>query len=154
MEAPVGYDAAMLALTRLASPACAASLLLVGLTGCGDDTKLPQAAAATPFTAAAVAITQQGNADVSIDDTSVRFVLDGTRSLVVHLSLTSNVTKPVTISVRASLFDPTHKLVGDAVGGQINVQPGQVTAVELSGPTPLGTIASAVFEASTRASPG
>ena len=144
----------MSALKRLIAPACAASLLLVGLAGCGDDTKLPQAAAATPFTATAVAITQQGNADVSIDDASVKFVLDDTRSLVVHLSLTSHVTTPVTVSVRASLYDPKHALVGDAAGGQINVQPGQVTTVQLSGPTPLGTIASAVFEASTKASPG
>jgi hypothetical protein len=143
----------MRALTRLAGPACAASLLLAGLTGCGDDTKLPQAAGATAFTSTAVAITQQGNADVSIDNASIMFVLDDTRSLVVHLSLTSHASKPVTVSVRASLYDPKHNLVGDAVGGQINVQPGQVTAVQLSGPTPLGTIASAVFEASTQASP-
>jgi hypothetical protein len=143
----------MLALRRWAGPACAAALLLLGLTGCGDDTRIPQAATSTPFTSTAVAITQQGNADVSIDTSSVTFVLDDTRSLVVHLSLTSHAAAPLTVSLRASLYDAKHNLVGDAVGGQINVQPGQVTAVQLAGPRPLGTIVSAVLEASAAASP-
>lgn len=140
-------------LKRMAGPACSTILLLSLLAACGDDTRLPQAAGATAFSAASVTITQQGNADVSIDNASVVFALDGTRSLVVRLRLTSHASAPVNITLRASLYDKNHNLVGDAVGGQINVQPGQPSSVQLAGPTPLGTIASAVFEASSLPAP-
>ena len=138
-------------MSRLAGTACAV-LVLLALSGCGDATAIPQAGTATPFAVGSVSITQQGNAPVTVDTTSVHFSLDDTRSLVVHLMLTSHATGPVTVSVRASLYGPSHNLVGDAVGGQINVQAGQPTAVQLSGPTPLGTIASAVVEASVQPS--
>jgi hypothetical protein len=143
----------MLAVRTLAGTACAAALLLVGLTGCGDDTKIPQAALATQFAASTVAITQQGNANATIDTSSVSFALDDTRSLVVHLTLTSHAFAKSSISVRVTLSDPKHNIIGDAIGGQVNVVPGQKATLALSGPTPLGTIASAVFEVSDRASP-
>ncbi|MEO8899359.1 MAG: hypothetical protein ABI352_03650 [Candidatus Dormibacter sp.] len=138
----------MLVFTARAGTAFAAALLVVALSGCGDDTKIPQAASATPFATNSVAITQQGNADATIDASSVSFKLDDSRSLVVRATLTSRATSMISVSVRASLYDPSHNLVGDAIGGQVKVQPGQRTILSLSGPTPLGTIASALFEVS------
>jgi hypothetical protein len=138
----------MFVLTARAGRACATALLLVALSGCGDDTKIPEAVSTTPFATSSVAITQTGNAAATIDAKSVSFKLDDSRSLVVRATLTSHATGVTSISVRASLYDPRHNLVGDAVGGQVKVQPGQRTMFSLSGPTPLGTIASAVFEVS------
>jgi hypothetical protein len=60
---------------------------------------------------------------------------------------------PITVTIRGSLDDPSHQLVGDVSGGQINVAPGSTIGVQLSGPTPLGTIASATFEATAQPSP-
>jgi uncharacterized cupredoxin-like copper-binding protein len=144
---------AMLVFTTRAGTACAVALLVMALSGCGDDTKLPQAVSTTPFATSTVAITQKGNADATIDARSVSFKLDDSRSLVVHATLTSHASSMMSVSVRASLYDPSHNLVGDAIGGQIKVQPGQPTTLNLSGPTPLGTIASALFEVSGQASP-
>lgn len=143
----------MLVLTTRAGTACTVALPLVALSGCGDDTKIPQAASVTPFATSSVAITQQGNADATIDTSSVTFRLDDARSLVVHATLTSHATSMISISVRASLYDPAHSIVGDAIGGQVMVQPGQQTTLSLNGPTPLGTIASAVFEVSQQPAP-
>jgi hypothetical protein len=138
----------MLVFTARAGAALATALLLVALSGCGDDTKIPQAVSATPFATSSVAITQRGNADATIDAGSVSFKLDDSRSLVVRATLTSRASSLISVSVRASLYDPSHNLVGDAIGGQVKVQPGQPTVLSLSGPTPLGTIASALFEVS------
>jgi hypothetical protein len=133
--------------------ACAAALLLAALAACGDDTHIPQAASSTPFAATSVAIVQQGDAPVSIDTSSVTFALDGTRSLVAHLSVHSDAAAAVTLVIRGSIYDPTHALVGDLTGGQINVAPGSTVPLELTGPPPLGTIASAVFEATAQPAP-
>jgi hypothetical protein len=152
-EDPVVTMPAMLVLTTRAGTACATALLLVALSGCGDDTKIPQAVSATPFATSTVAITQRGNADATIDANSVSFKLDDSRSLVVRATLTSHATSLISVSVRASLYDPSHNLVGDAIGGQVKVQPKQQTTLSLSGPTPLGTIASAVLEVSGQPSP-
>jgi hypothetical protein len=136
----------MVALRQLAGPACVAALLLGALTGCGDVTRLPVGAAATPFLAGTVAITQMGNADITIDNRSVDFTLDTTRSLVVHLTLVSTATSTITVVVRGSIYDPNHNIIGDATGGQVTVPPNQPTTVQLTGPNPLGTIAAATFE--------
>jgi hypothetical protein len=152
-EDPVVTMLAMLVLTTRGGTACATALLLVAPSGCGDDTKIPQAVSATPFATSTVAITQRGNADATIDANSVSFKLDDSRSLVVRATLTSHATSLISVSVRASLYDPSHNLVGDAIGGQVKVQPKQQTTLSLSGPTPLGTIASAVFEVSGQPSP-
>jgi len=140
-------------LRRLLAPACAAALLLGGLTACGDDTKLPVAPSSTAFSTTPVAVAQQGNADVTIDTSSVTFKLDDSRSLVVHLTVRSSATSTIAISIRGSLYDPNHALIGDVTGGQVNVEPGSTTAVQLNGPTPLGTIASATFEATAKPTP-
>jgi hypothetical protein len=65
----------------------------------------------------------------------------------------STATTTITISIRGSIYDPQHSLVGDVSGGQINVGPGSTADIPLTGPTPLGTIASAVFEVTSQASP-
>ncbi len=140
-------------LLRRLAPTCAAALLIAALAACGDDTKLPQAPSVGPFSTNPVTITQQGNVDATIDQSSVTFKLDDSRSLVAHLTLRSTATSTIAVSIRGSLYDPHHALIGDVSGGQINVQPGSTTAVQLNGPTPLGTIASATFELTAKPTP-
>ena len=149
---PTCYDAAMPLLRRL-GPACPAVFLIAALAACGDDTTLPQAPSTAPFATSSVEITQQGNADATIDTSSVTFKLDDSRSLVVHLTMRSTATSTIAVSIRGSLYDPKHALVGDVTGGQINVPPGGTAAVQLNGPTPLGTIASATFELTAKPTP-
>ena len=140
-------------LRRFVGPACALTLIAVGMAACGDDTKLPQAPAATPFRASTVTVQQQGNADVTIDPASVTYQLDDSRSLVVRLVVRSNAAATIAIIIRGSIYDPSHALVGDVTGGQINVTPGSTANVQLNGPTPLGTIASTTFEVSATPTP-
>lgn len=147
------YDATMRLLRRLVGPACAACLLVAALSACGDDTKLPQAPSARPFATSPVSVVQQGNAAAIIDTSSVTFKLDDSRSLVAHLSVRSTATSTIAISIRGSIYDPQHALIGDVTGGQINVSPGSTTAVQLTGPTPLGTIASVTFELTAKTTP-
>jgi hypothetical protein len=140
-------------LRRFVGPACAGALALAGLTGCGDTTKLPQAPASSPFATSSVAVVQQGNADALIDTSSVTFKLDDSRALVAHLTVRSRATSTIAISIRGSIYDPHHALIGDVSGGQVNVSPGSTAAVQLTGPTPLGTIASVTFELTTKTTP-
>lgn len=122
----------MLVFTTRAGGACVMALHLMALSGCGDDTRLPETVSATAFATSTVAITQQGNADATIDTQSVSFKLDDSRSLVVHATLTSHATSMISVSARASMYDPGHSL---------------------SGPTPIGTIASALFEVTDQPTP-
>jgi hypothetical protein len=141
-------------LLTLIGPTCAATLAALSLTSCGDTVQVPHPPSATPFSTITVAqITQEGNAPATIDPSSVTFNPDDTQSLVVRLKVHSTATTSITISVRGSIFDTQHQLIGDVSGGEINVAPGSTVDVELTGPTPLGTIASAVFEVSTQPSP-
>ena len=136
-------------LLRLIGPACAATLAVVGLTACGDAVHVPNPPTATPFSPITAAqVTQAGNAPATIDPTSVTF-RPNAQSLVVHVTVHSTATTSTTITVRASIFDSRHQLIGDVSGGQVDVAPGGTADVQLMGPTPLGTIASAVFEVST-----
>ncbi len=80
-------------------------------------------------------------------------MLDDSRSLVAHLTVRSHATTTIAISIRGSLYDPRHALIGDVSGGQVNIAPGASAAVELNGPTPIGTIASATFELTTKPTP-
>ena len=146
------YDAAMRLLRRF-GPACAAALLIATLAACGDDTKLPQAPSSSPFSTSPVSITQRGNAAATIDTSSVTFKLDDSRSLVAHLTVRSTARSTIAVSIRGSLYDPHHALIGDVTGGQINVQPGSTAAVQLNGPAPLGTIAAATFELTAKPTP-
>ena len=146
------YDGSMRRPQTLTGLGCAA-LLLAGLTGCGNDTKLPQAPSSSPFSTGSVAITQRGNADASIDTSSATFKLDDAGTLVAHLSVRSTAATTITISIRGSIYDPQHRLIGDVTGGQIDVAPGSTAPGQLTGPTPLGTMASAVFELTAQPSP-
>lgn len=150
---PTCYDAAMRQLRRFVGPACAAALVVAGLTGCGNDTKLPQAPSSSPFSTSSVSVVQQGNADATIDTKSVTFKLDDSRALVANLTVRSNAASTIAISIRGSIYDPHHALIGDVTGGQINVSPGSTAAVQLTGPTPLGTIASVTFELTAKSTP-
>ncbi|MDQ6856426.1 MAG: hypothetical protein M3Z57_05070 [Candidatus Dormibacteraeota bacterium] len=140
-------------LLRRLAPACAAAVLITTLAACGDDTKLPQAPSTGPFQTSPVSITQQGNAAATIDQSSVTFKLDDSRSLVAHLTVRSTATSTIAVSIRGSLYDPHHALVGDVTGGQINIRAGSAAAVQLNGPAPLGTIASATFELTAKPTP-
>lgn len=138
---------------RSIGPVCAMAVALLALAACGDDTKLPQAPAASPFQTATVSIAQTSNVDASIDTSSVTFKLDDSRSLVAHLTVRSMASASLTISIRGSIYDPNHALVGDVTGGQIDVPPGGSTPMQLTGPTPQGTIASATFEITATPTP-
>jgi hypothetical protein len=140
-------------LLRRFGPACAAAFAVAALAACGDDTTLPQVPSTGPFQTSSVSITQLGNAAATIDTSSVTFKLDDARSLVAHLTLRSTATSTIAVSVRGSLYDPHHALIGDVTGAQINIAPGSTTTVQLNGPTPLGTIASATFELTAKPTP-
>jgi hypothetical protein len=141
-------------LWTLAGIACAAPLMVAVLSGCGDTFGVPPTPASTPFSTITTAmITQQGNAPATIDPSSVTFSPDDAQSLVVRLTVRSTAPSPITISIRGSIFDPKHQVIGDVSGGQVDVAPGSTTDVELTGPTPLGTIAAAVFEVTAQVSP-
>src|SRR5947209_8293920 len=132
----------------------ALTLLVAGVVAaCGDTTRIPQAAASGALISAPVRVEQTGNAPVQIDTSSATFKIDDSGSLVVSCRLSSNAQAPQTIALRATLYDSSGKIVGDATGGAVNVAPGSSIGVQLTGPAPLGTIASARFEASTQASP-
>lgn len=121
----------------------AAAMLVVA---CGSETPQVQQAAASPLTAGTVAFKQTGDAAVTIDQASITYKLDDARLLVVTLNLYSAAPTAQTVNVRASLFDKSGRLIGDATGSDINVTPNPAAPVILSGPHPNGTIASATFE--------
>lgn len=129
----------------------AASGLL--LAGCGGSGTADEAVNATPVAVPNVAITQTGDTDISIPTDQVTFALDASQLLVIDLHLHSAAAAPRTVAVRATVYDRSGRIVGDATGAAIRVQPGVDTPVELSGPTPNGTIASATLEVHTVPSP-
>ena len=119
----------------------------VGLAGCGGPT-LPQAPSTSPFEAASVQVQQSGNAPVTVDTASVTFSLDDARTLVGKVTVTSTSSQTTAILVRVTLTSPSGAIVGDATGGQVNVPPNTPTTIPLTGPAPIGTIASANVEVS------
>jgi hypothetical protein len=129
----------------------AASGLL--LAGCGGSGTVDEAVNATPVAVPNVAITQTGDSDITIPTDQVTFGLDASQLLVVDLHLRSAAAAPRTVAVRATVYDRSGRIVGDATGATIEVQPGVDTPIELSGPTPNGTIASATLEVHTVPSP-
>jgi len=127
---------------------CAAA----GVAGCGSSSQLPEASG-SPLTTGTVGFSQTGNADAHIQKSSVTYRIDASGSLVVQLSLASSAAATQTISVRATLYNNLGSIIDDAVGGQVQVTPGGTAQVELTGPPPQGTIASAVFEVSATSAP-
>ena len=120
---------------------------LLGLVACGD-TKLPEAPSTAAFENASVAVHQAGNAPVTVNTSTVSFALDDARTLHGSLSVTSHATATVTIIVRVSLYNSAGGIVGDATGGQVAVAPGASATIPLTGPAPIGTIASVTVEVS------
>ncbi len=138
---------------RPALPVLAGALAAVALAACGDTVRLPEAPATGALTSPPVQIRQTGSALAQVDPSSVTFQLDDSGSLVVRLNVRSTAGASQTLALRASLFDSSHRVIGDAVGGQVEVAPGASTAIELTGPAPIGTIAAATIEVNTAASP-
>jgi hypothetical protein len=119
------------------------------LVACGSETPHVDQASAAALTESSVAVKQTGSAPVSVVDGSVHFRLDDARLLKVSATVHSTAGTAQTVSIRASLYDKSGKLIGDASGGSLDAAPGADTQLELSGPQPNGTVASATFEIST-----
>jgi hypothetical protein len=117
------------------------------LTSCGDTPTIQQATN-TPLTSGHVTINLTGDSSVSIPDpnSDVTFGVDNAHLLVIHLTLRSGASAVETVQVRASLFDKSGTIVGDASGGTLSVKPGTDASFDLSGPPPTGTIDHATFE--------
>lgn len=128
----------------------AAALLVVA---CGDSAPSAQQAASSPLTESNVGFKQTGDAAVQIVPSSVTYHVDDARLLQVVLTVHSTASAAQTVTVRGSFYDKAGKLVDDATGSQLAVAPGSTTTVTLSGPAPLGTIASGTFEVSTIPAP-
>lgn len=124
----------------------------MALVACGSSS-VPEVASATPLTTATVGFSQTGNAAARVQAGTVTYRLDDSGSLVVTLNVISTAAAAETIAVRATLYNSSGAVVGDATGAQIQVVPGKTAPVQLNGPAPQGTIASAVFELTAVASP-
>lgn len=131
-----------------------AACALGALAACGQEAPVPQVVHQTPVTAAAgVAVRQTGSAPAVIDQSSVHFSIDASGGVVISTTVRSQAQAKITLMVRASLYDATGALIGDADGGALSVAPGAAVAVRVTGPAPHGTIASATFEVTSVASP-
>jgi hypothetical protein len=117
------------------------------LVACGSSPQ-PVAQASPPLTTQSVDARQTGNGAARIIASSITYQIDNSGSLVIHLSVQSQAATPETVTVRASLFDSGGNLIGDATGGQVQVPPSGSASIQLNGPAPHGTIASAVYEVS------
>ncbi|MBV8196444.1 MAG: hypothetical protein JOY80_13065 [Candidatus Dormibacteraeota bacterium] len=122
------------------------------VTACGSSAQ-PEVGSASPLTNGMVTVSQTGSADAQIIASSLTYQLDDSGGLVVKLQVTSTATKKETIAGRASLYAESGTLIADAVGGDTTVDPGATVSLELSGPAPNGTIASAVVELTNTAAP-
>lgn len=126
-------------------------ILAVGLgvllAACGTSAQ-PEVQSAPPLAADSVAARQTGSAAAEIIPSTIVYRIDDSGALVIRLQVQSESSAAETITLRASLYDAAGAIVGDATGGAIAVQPGSVAEVQLNGPGPHGTIASAVFEVS------
>jgi hypothetical protein len=123
------------------------------LAGCGGPPVIDQAVSQTPLAAANVTVTQTGDSDVAIPSGGVTFSQDAARLLVVDVKLRFSAAQPRTIALRATVYDSTGRIVGDATGGAVQVKPGSEVTIELSGPTPTGTIAAVTVEVHTVPAP-
>jgi len=125
----------------------------VALVACGSDTPTVPQAAAAPLIATSVSVKQTGDAPVKLVENSVTLKIDDAKLINVTLTAHSTATRAVTMSARASLYDKDGKLVGDATGGALQVQPNADVQLKLTGPTPSGTVSSATFEFTTIPAP-
>jgi hypothetical protein len=133
------------------SPSGVAAVLGLGavVCACGSAARLPETSETPPLATSSVAVSQTGTAPVTIVPDSVTYRLDDSGSLVVHLRVTSGAPDKQTIEARASLYDGKGALIGDATGGQVDVDPGSTVSLQLNGPAPTGEIVSSTFEFTT-----
>ena len=127
-------------------------ITVAALAGCGSSSQ-PEVGATTRLTTGSVSVKQSGTARVQIQQTSVAYRLDDSGGLVVTLSVTSQAGTAQTIMARATLYNAAGAVIGDASGGSTQVPPGGTTTLQLNGPAPQGTIASALFEVTAISSP-
>jgi hypothetical protein len=123
------------------------------LLACGGPAVIDQAVNQTPLAVSNVAVTQTGDSDVVIVPGGVTFSQDAARLLVIDIRLRFTGSQPRTVALRATVYDSTGRIVGDATGGVTRVTPGSEVPVELSGPTPSGTISAATVEVHTVPAP-
>jgi hypothetical protein len=134
-------------------PRVALAGLAALLVACGSETPTVPQAASSPLIAPSVAVKQTGDAPVRIVDGSVSWKIDDAKLVNVTLTVHSSAGTAVTVSARASLYDKDGRLVGDATGGALAVQPNSDAQLKLTGPTPNGTVVSANFEFTTIPTP-
>ena len=132
--------------TGLRALVAGAALLVVA---CGDSSVSVPQAQPSALIAGTVSVKQTGDAPVSIVKDSVSWKIDDAKLVDVSLTVHCTAQGAVTVGARASLYDSSGKLVGDATGGQLNVKPGADAHLMLTGPTPTGTVSSATFEFTT-----
>jgi hypothetical protein len=116
------------------------------LAACGEAPTVDQASPRPPLQAAHVVVTRSGDGGVAIDPGGVVLRLDDARLLVVEVRVRSTSAGPQSIALRATATDASGQRVGEATGGAVNLAPGSESTVELSGPTPTGTIAAVAIE--------
>lgn len=120
-------------------------VVAAALAGCGSATQ-SEVGATSRLTTGSVAVRQSGTAQVQLQQSSVTYRLDDSGGLVVTLSVTSEASSAQTIMARATLYSSSGAVIGDASGGTTAVPAGGTATLQLNGPAPQGTIASAVFE--------
>jgi hypothetical protein len=138
--------------SRSIAPTLARAVLgaaAVLLAACGSDTPTVPQAAATQLLAPSIATKQTGDAPVRLVENSVSWKIDDAKLVNVSLVVHSTAGTAVTVTARASLYDKDGKLVGDATGGALQVQPNSNADLHLTGPTPNGTVSTATFEFTT-----
>ena len=118
---------------------------LLALAAC-DSSSQPEVGQASPLTNGTVSATATGSAAVQLQQSTISYKVDNSGSLVIQLSVVSTASSQQSIAARASLYDASGTVIGDAVGGQVAVPPGGTASLELTGPRPNGTINSSVFE--------
>lgn len=124
-------------------------VVALAVVACGDSTPRVPQAATSPLIGASISIRQTGDAPVRIVQNSATWGIDDAKLVNVTVTVHSTAGTAVTVAARVSLYDKDGKLVGDASGGQLNVQPGKDVQLRLTGPTPIGTVQSAMFEFTT-----
>ncbi|MFN2582918.1 MAG: hypothetical protein ABR498_09285 [Candidatus Dormibacteria bacterium] len=132
-----------------ALPALAACGLVAA---CGANSQ-SEVGSTRPLTNGNVTAMQTGNAEATLNQSGISYRLDNSGSLVIRFSATSTSAMPQTIMARASLYNDSGGVIGDAVGGETPVAPGASVDIQLNGPAPNGTVASARFELTEVAAP-
>jgi hypothetical protein len=125
------------------------AVVALAVVACGDSTPSVPQAASSPLIGSSISIKQTGDAPVQIVQNSAVWGIDNAKLVNVTVTVHCTAGSAVTVSGRASLYDKDGKLVGDATGGQLNVQRGKDVQLRLTGPTPIGTVVSATFEFTT-----